>query len=213
MNHSNNRYVLTCDNLSVGYKDNTILRGLNFAFEAGQFISLLGANGADFNRHLGCIELRGKGHRGRAFVVAGMGSGVLLYRILVKRGFAVVTGVLHTNDLDYFVARSLGADCTAQAPMEAINDKSITAAAERRCGPAPSCPTGHGQFRPPVAATGHTPSGLHSGPGRRLDGPASRQPDGVSPQRGRGPERLAGHRLAHIETQKPAKHLWRLIAI
>lgn len=88
-------------------------------------------NDAEFNSHLGSIELRGDGRRGRAFVVAGMGSGALVYRMLAKRGFAIATGVLHTNDLDYYVARSLGAECTVQAPMEAINDMAMTAAAEQ----------------------------------------------------------------------------------
>ena len=57
--------------------------------------------------------------RGRVFVLAGMGSGAQIYRMLAKRGYAIATGVLHTNDLDYYVARSLGAHCTVQPPMEA----------------------------------------------------------------------------------------------
>ncbi len=77
-------------------------------------------DGADFDHQLGSIELRGSGNRGRAFVVAGMGSGALVYRMLAKRGFAIATGVLHTNDLDYFVARSLGASCLTQEALECI---------------------------------------------------------------------------------------------
>ena len=84
--------------------------------------------GADFDRHLGGIELRGDGRRGRAFVVAGMGSGAMVYRMLAKHGFAISTGVLHANDLDYYVARSLGAECTAQPLMEAINSSTMNAA-------------------------------------------------------------------------------------
>jgi len=76
---------------------------------------------AEFNRHLGGIELRGEGDRGRAFVVGGMGSGALVYRMLAKKGFAIATGVVHTNDLDCFVARSLGADCVTVDPMETID--------------------------------------------------------------------------------------------
>ena len=79
-------------------------------------------DGADFDHHLGSIELRGNGDRGRAFVLAGMGSGALIYRTLSKRGFAIATGVLHTNDLDCYVARSLGAACTCQDAMQAIGD-------------------------------------------------------------------------------------------
>ncbi len=82
-------------------------------------------SGADFDHHLGSIELRGSGTTGRVFVAAGMGSGAMVYRLLAKRGFAISTGVLHENDLDYYVARSLGAEYTAQAPMETINGQAL----------------------------------------------------------------------------------------
>jgi iron complex transport system ATP-binding protein len=87
--------------------------------------------GAEFSHHLGGIELHSDGFRGRAFVVAGMGSGAQVYRILAKRGFAIATGVLHTNDLDYYVARSLGADCTTQPPMEVVSQKAAAAAGQK----------------------------------------------------------------------------------
>ena len=38
--------ILTCRDLTVGYKDKAVLSGLNLDFETGQFISLLGPNGA-----------------------------------------------------------------------------------------------------------------------------------------------------------------------
>jgi iron complex transport system ATP-binding protein len=88
-------------------------------------------NSARFCNHLGGIELHGDGFRGRAFVVAGMGSGAQVYRTMAKRGFNIVTGVLHTNDLDYYVARSLGADCTIQAPMTQVDDQAGNAAAKK----------------------------------------------------------------------------------
>ena len=82
---------------------------------------------AEFNRHLGGIELKSSGKKGRAFVVGGMGSGALVYRMLAKKDFAIATGVVHNNDLDCFVARSLGAECIAIDPMERIS----ASAAER----------------------------------------------------------------------------------
>lgn len=80
---------------------------------------------AEFNRHLGGIELKSGGNRGRAFVVGGMGSGALVYRLLAKKDFAIATGVVHSNDLDCFVARSLGAECVAVGPMEKINGAAL----------------------------------------------------------------------------------------
>ncbi len=86
---------------------------------------------ASFNRFLGSIEIKGKGNNGSVFVVAGMGSAAILYRILSKHGFSIVTGVLHENDLDFFVADSLGADCFTQPPMEAISPKNVQKAKKR----------------------------------------------------------------------------------
>ena len=88
-------------------------------------------DGADFDHNLGSIELRGNGKSGRAFVLAGMGSGALIYRMLSKRGFSIATGVLHTNDLDYFVARSLGAECTSQEAMQPIDEMALADADPR----------------------------------------------------------------------------------
>jgi iron complex transport system ATP-binding protein len=76
---------------------------------------------ASYNMRLGTIELRGAGKKqGRIFVVAGMGSGATIYRMLAKRGYGISTGVLHTNDLDYYVAGSLGAHCTCQPPADTL---------------------------------------------------------------------------------------------
>jgi iron complex transport system ATP-binding protein len=85
-------------------------------------------HGAVFSSHLGGIEMRGDGNRGCIFVVAGMGSGALVYRLLAKRGFAIATGILHTNDLDYFVARSLGAECVVQELRETMDPRCLVEA-------------------------------------------------------------------------------------
>lgn len=84
---------------------------------------------AYFNPALGSIEIRGNGQRGKVFVTAGMGTGAVLYRLLAKKGFRFTTGVLHTNDLDYYVAGALGAECVAQAPMEPVSEDQFNMAA------------------------------------------------------------------------------------
>ncbi len=84
---------------------------------------------ADFNPVLGSIEIRGNGQRGKVFVAAGMGTGAVLYRLLTKKGFRIATGVLHSNDLDYYVAGSLGAECVVQAPMEPVSKDQFNMAA------------------------------------------------------------------------------------
>jgi iron complex transport system ATP-binding protein len=85
---------------------------------------LYGFQGAAFNPWLGSIELSGcKGARGPVFVAGGVGKGAMLYRMLVRRGFTVSTGVLHTNDLDAYVAESLGLARAVEKPMKTVTDE------------------------------------------------------------------------------------------
>lgn len=83
--------------------------------------SLYEFKGAGFNQWLGSIEIRGNGQNGKVFVVGGMGTGAILYRLLTKRGFSIVTGILHANDIDCYVAKSVGAQTIVQGPMEEIS--------------------------------------------------------------------------------------------
>ncbi len=93
--------------------------------DAKRVASLYDFNNAGFNPALGSIEIRGANNRSQVFVVGGMGCGAVLYRLLAKRGFGIVTGVLHENDIDCYVASSLGAKCVTCAPMEKITANKI----------------------------------------------------------------------------------------
>lgn len=90
---------------------------------------------AIFDQNLGGIELRGEGRGKRIFVAAGLGSGALIYRLLAKRGFDITTGIVPTNDLDCYVAHSLGAECIVQDPLQKTNGAATRDAIERleRC--------------------------------------------------------------------------------
>jgi iron complex transport system ATP-binding protein len=98
---------------------------------------------ARFSTRLGGIEFSGNDRQGRVFVLAGAGAGALVYRMLAKRGFGISTGLLYTNDVDYYVARSLGADCITQPPMTVVDKKALARAAKQMdacalvidCGP------------------------------------------------------------------------------
>lgn len=85
-------------------------------------------NSACFNSQLGSIELRGENNRAKVFVVCGMGSGAKTFRILAKSGYRISTGVLYTNDLDCYVAESLGCICISQKPSGSIDQASLDTA-------------------------------------------------------------------------------------
>jgi len=96
--------------------------------DAKRVASLYDFDNASFNPVLGSLEIRGANSRGLVFVVGGIGRGAVLYRLLAKREFGIVTGVLHENDIDCYVARSLGAKCVTRAPMEKITPNEINEA-------------------------------------------------------------------------------------
>ncbi len=83
--------------------------------------SLYGLENAVFSSKLGTLELPAKGQGPQVFVVGGNGEGAGVMRLLAKKGFKLSTGVLFKNDLDYFVARALGANILAQEPSGSIS--------------------------------------------------------------------------------------------
>jgi len=82
-------------------------------------------DGVSFNSALGSIEIKANGGRGPVFVAGGIGCATVFYRLLAKHGFAITTGVIHENDLDCYVAKSLGAKCVTLPPMEKITQEQI----------------------------------------------------------------------------------------
>lgn len=97
------RVLLVCDGRVTDY-------GLPEAVLTGEKVaSLYGFDSADFDSRLGGIEFRGDGTAGKAFVIAGHGTGAPLFRLLSKKGLSIETGVLNEGDLDAYVANALGA--------------------------------------------------------------------------------------------------------
>ena len=66
----------------------------------------------------------------RVFVIGGNGSGIPVYRKLQRQGIPFATGVLHTNDADYQVAKELAARVITEKPFECISQESFQGALE-----------------------------------------------------------------------------------
>lgn len=96
----------------------------------GGISELYGINGsAYFDKVLYTIEPHYPSGAGmRIHVVAGAGSGAPIYRALKKMGIRTSTGVLHENDVDFYVARSLGLEVASERPYEEISDDAYAAA-------------------------------------------------------------------------------------
>lgn len=57
------------------------------------------------------------------FVIAGLGSGITTYRKLLRDKTAFATGILHKNDIDYYVASSTGAAVICEEAFNNISDE------------------------------------------------------------------------------------------
>ncbi len=67
----------------------------------------------------------------RVFVIAGAGTGAAFYRLLLKTGYDIATGVLHENDVDHHVAVNLGLDIVSERPYTRISWEKIRQAEEK----------------------------------------------------------------------------------
>lgn len=79
---------------------------------------------ANFNNLLGSIELSNY-NKIKAFVVGGGGCAASIYRILTKYNIGFYTGILHENDVDYEIARTIGTPILKEKSFENIKDDNI----------------------------------------------------------------------------------------
>jgi len=82
---------------------------------------LYGITSAVYDRTIGTLEMKNGCGTKKVFCVAGSGTGAVLYRSLVRNGINVSTGVLHKNDVDYYVAKAIGMDVIDAPPFEMIS--------------------------------------------------------------------------------------------
>ena len=100
-------------------------------FTAGYILELYDAVRGSYNPDFGCLELEPPAGTPQVFVIGGGGSGIPVYRRLQRQGVPFAAGVLHENDLDYPVAKSLAAAVISETAFHPIGDERFRLAAER----------------------------------------------------------------------------------
>ena len=100
-------------------------------FTAGYILELYDAARGSYNPDFGCLELEPPAGTPQVFVIGGGGSGIPVYRRLQRQGVPFAAGVLHENDLDYRVAKSLAAAVISETAFHPIGDERFRLAAER----------------------------------------------------------------------------------
>ncbi len=97
--------------------------------------NLYDLDNANYNEIIGYFELKntksgfGK-YRGRVFLICGAGTGVDILRFLTKNGYDVVVGILHKNDIDYIVAKTMELSIICEEPYEPISYEKFEKALE-----------------------------------------------------------------------------------
>lgn len=94
------------------------------------FGSFYGITRGSYNAEFGCVEMEPPAGKPEVFVIGGNGSGIPVYRKLQRQGIPFVTGVLHTNDADYQVAKELAAKVITEKPFECISESAFEEALE-----------------------------------------------------------------------------------
>ncbi|SHI06314.1 iron complex transport system ATP-binding protein [Clostridium collagenovorans DSM 3089] len=90
---------------------------------------LYGLNENNFNNLLGSVELSNLIKK-RVFVVGGNGMGTPIYRALTKKEIGICSGVLHENDIDYEIGRTIGIKMTTMKAFESITTNIFNKALE-----------------------------------------------------------------------------------
>ena len=86
---------------------------------------LYGITTGSYNASFGCLEMGAPAGKPQVFVIGGNGRGIPVYRKLQRAGIPFIAGVIHSNDLDYDVAKALAAEVISEEPFEAVTEEHL----------------------------------------------------------------------------------------
>ncbi len=97
-------------------------------FTDGQMCELYDLQTGSYNTLFGSVELAPPEGAPHAFILAGNGTGISLFRLMQKHGLAFSTGVLFENDADFQVAAALSRQVVMAPAFSPISDAHIAQA-------------------------------------------------------------------------------------
>nr|UWI49544.1 ABC transporter ATP-binding protein [Clostridioides difficile] len=86
--------------------------------------SLYELDDKNFNNLLGAVEISNKS-KNEVFIIGGGGKATPIYRAFTKRGIGIYSGIIHENDIDYEIGRTMGIKLFTEKPFESISDESF----------------------------------------------------------------------------------------
>ena len=109
---------------------------------SGSYISkLYNISCGTFDTLFGTAEAKRTEGAPQVFVIGGGGSGIGTYRRLQREGIPFAAGVIHENDIEYPVAKSLAAELVTEKAFEPVSDESVQKALAimEKCGEVICC--------------------------------------------------------------------------
>jgi iron complex transport system ATP-binding protein len=103
-------------------------------FTEGYIEELYGVERGSFDALFGNVESEAVPGEPEVFVIGGGGSGIPLYRRLQRLRIPFAAGVVHKGDLDWPVAKALGARVVAEEAYSPIGEEAYREAAETLLG-------------------------------------------------------------------------------
>nr|WP_330392984.1 ABC transporter ATP-binding protein [Clostridioides difficile] len=86
--------------------------------------SLYELDDKNFNSLLGSVEISNKS-KNEVFIIGGGGKATPIYRAFTKKGIGLYSGIIHENDIDYEIGRTMGIKMFTENPFEPISDESF----------------------------------------------------------------------------------------
>ena len=99
-------------------------------FTSGYIPELYGMTVGSYDEVTGNAELESVKGKPEVFVIAGCGSGTLLYRKLQRQGTPFATGILWENDMDYPAAKALASEVVREKAFCRAGEKALRRAKE-----------------------------------------------------------------------------------
>ncbi|HSQ87822.1 ABC transporter ATP-binding protein [Romboutsia sp.] len=98
--------------------------------KTGTIQKLYEIEGAQYNELLGSLEFSSS-QNVEFFVTGGNGTGTGVYRAISRAGYGMYCGVLHSNDIDIHVGKSLNCNVIEQGAFQKISSKNFEIAKEK----------------------------------------------------------------------------------
>ncbi len=119
-----------CDRVVLVGNGRVVYEGIpEEVLTAENLSSVYGFNTAHFDAAIGSFEIKNANNT-RLHIVCGAGTGAKLMRFLVKKGIGFTAGVLHENDIDCVIARSVAKEVVVEKPFEPISYNTFKKAVE-----------------------------------------------------------------------------------